>query len=68
MSSKTINISEETLINFLKSLPEESLIDILINVLVENDTTRLTEEEKDRIIKAKDDLKSGDLVDWKDIR
>jgi hypothetical protein len=68
MSSKTINISEETLIAFLKSLPEESLIDILINVLVENDTTRLTEEEKDTITKAKDDLKSGDLIDWKDIR
>jgi hypothetical protein len=68
MSSKTINISEETLINFLKSLPEESLIDIFINVLMEYDTTRLTEEEKDMIIKAKDDLKSGDLIDWKDIR
>jgi len=46
MSTKIVPMSEDAVINMLKTLPEDVLIDIFWKTLVESDVSPLIEEEK----------------------
>lgn len=49
MSNKTLDMPEEALVNMLKALPEDALVEIFWKTLVESDVSPLTGEEKEEI-------------------
>lgn len=59
MTTKTVSMPEDVVINLLRTLPEEDLIDIFWKAIVQSDVSPLTEEEKNDIRKAKKELKKG---------
>ena len=68
MATKTVSMPEDVVINLLRTLPEEDLIDIFWKSLVKSDVSPLTEEEKNDIKKAKRELKKGETLSWENIR
>ena len=59
---------EDVVINLLRTLPEEDLIDIFWKTIVQSDVSPLTEQEKNDIRKAKSELKKGETLSWENIR
>jgi hypothetical protein len=55
MSTKIVPMPEDAVINMLKTLPEDVLIDIFWKTLVESDVSPLIEEERKELEKAKDE-------------
>ncbi len=68
MSRKVIPVPEKIIINILKSLPKEKLVDIFWKTLIEIDTSPLTNEEKEEIERAKLEFERGESVNWEDIK
>ena len=68
MATKTVSMPEDVVINLLRTLPEEDLIDIFWKSLVKSDVSPLTEEEKNDIKKAKRELEKGETLSWENIR
>jgi len=68
MTIKTVSMPEDVVINLLRTLPEEDLIDIFWKSLVKSDVSPLTEEEKNDIKKAKKELEKGETLSWENIR
>ncbi|MDR4507434.1 MAG: hypothetical protein MRJ65_04220 [Candidatus Brocadiaceae bacterium] len=68
MKTKTLTMPEDALVSMLKSLSEESLINVFWKTLVESDIYPLTEEEIQETYKAKIELEKGETVGWEDIR
>ncbi len=68
MTTRTISMPEDVVINLLKTLPEEDIIDIFWKTLIESDVSPLTDEEKEEIKKAKKELKEGETLKWENIR
>jgi len=67
MTTKTVSMPEDVVINLLRTLPEEDLIDIFWKTIVQSDVSPLTEQEKNDIRKAKSELKKGETLSWKNI-
>jgi hypothetical protein len=65
---KTVSMPEDAVINMLKTLPEDVLIDIFWKTLVESDVSPLTAEEREEIKKAKEDFAKGETVKWESIK
>jgi hypothetical protein len=59
---------EDALINMLKALPEDALIDIFWKTLVESDISPLTDEEKKEIEKGKIEYEKGETIKWEDLK
>jgi hypothetical protein len=68
MPTKTISMPEDVVINLLKTLPEEDIIDIFWKTLIESDVSPLTDEEREKIRKAKKEFEKGETVKWENIR
>ena len=68
MSSKTLTMPEDALVNMLKTLPGDVLIDVFWKTVVESDLSPLTKEEKELIRKAKSEHKKGETIKWQDLR
>ena len=68
MTIKTVSMPEDVVINLLRTLPEEDLVDIFWKSLVKSDISPLTEEEENDIRKAKKELEKGETVSWEDLR
>ena len=68
MTTKTISMPEDVVINLLKTLPEEDIINIFWKTLIESDVSPLTDEEREEIRKAKKEFKKGETVKWENIR
>ena len=67
MNTKNLSIPEDTIINMLKRLPKDVLVDIFWKTLVESDATPLTLEEKEDIEKGIKEFKNRNTIKWKDI-
>ncbi|MBZ4682446.1 MAG: hypothetical protein JG778_1521 [Thermodesulfobacterium sp.] len=59
---------EDAIINLLKTLPEDVLIDIFWKTIVEVDVSPLTAEEKEEIKKAKDEYGKGETIKWENLK
>ncbi len=68
MSERTLLLPEEALINMLKTLPENALVDIFWKTLVRSDVSPLTQEEKEEIKKSREEFKKGETVKWENLR
>ncbi len=68
MNSKNLSIPEDTIVNMLKVLPKDVLVDIFWKTLVEYDITPLTLEEKEDIEKGIKELQNGNTIKWEDIK
>ena len=64
MSIKTALVPIESLINLLKSLSEEAKEEIFEKVFIEEDTVPLTNEERQAVMKAEEEFKSGETIRW----
>lgn len=53
MRSKTLCVPEDALVNMLKALPRDVLVDVFWKTVVEGDIYPLTTEEKELICKKK---------------
>ena len=68
MGTKTLTMPEDALVNMLKTLPEDILIDIFWRTVVESDIAALTKGEKELVIKGKLEHKKGETTKWQDLR
>lgn len=68
MSTKTLSMPEDVVVNMLKTLPKKDLINIFRKTLAESDVPPLTEGEKEDIKQAKRDFKKRETRKWEDIR
>jgi len=66
--AKTVSISEETIIAMLRELPESTLMDMFSKILVESDTSPLTDEESASHRAALKEHERGELVSWHDLK
>lgn len=68
METKTLTMPEDAVINMLKSLPEDDLIDIFWKTLVKGDVSPISKEEREDIERAKVEFEKGETIKWEDIR
>ncbi len=68
MGTKTLKMPEDALVALLKTLKEETLVDIFWKTFVESDTSPLTREEERAIQKAKDEFRGGKTVRWENLK
>ena len=66
--AKTVLISEDSIIAMLRGLSEDALLDIFSKVLVESDTSPLTDEENASYREALKEHERGKLVSWRDVQ
>jgi hypothetical protein len=67
MTSKTLTLPEDVVINMLKTLHEDTLLDIFWQTLVESDISPLTLEEKEAIEQGKNDFNKRETIKWADL-
>ena len=66
--AKTIPIPENSIIEILKALPEDTLIDILSKVLIHSEASPLTDEERASYKKAMKEYEKGEAISWEDLK
>ena len=64
MTTSTIPVSENAIIDILKNIPENMLADIFWKAYVASDNSPLTESEKNSVANAKKDFKKKETVKW----
>jgi len=65
--AKTVSISEETIIAMLRELPESTLMDMFWKILVDSDTSPLTDEENASYREALQEHERGEVLSWQDV-
>jgi hypothetical protein len=68
MLGKTLTIPEDAMVNMLKTLPEDVLVEIFWKALVESDVSPLTEEERDEIDKGRIEFEKGETIKWDSLK
>ncbi|MBF8274969.1 MAG: hypothetical protein HW390_42 [Candidatus Brocadiaceae bacterium] len=68
MSIKTLAMPEDALVNMLKALPEDTLVEIFWKTLVESDISPLTDEEKEDVRKGKIEYEKGETIPCQDLK
>ncbi|MEE8329320.1 MAG: hypothetical protein V3R54_05255 [Thermodesulfovibrionia bacterium] len=68
MSSKTLSMPEDVIINMLKSLPEDRLTNLFWKTMVKSDVSPLSQEEIKDIHKGKIEFEKGETISWENIR
>lgn len=68
MTTKTLSMPEEVVVNMLKTLPKKDLINIFWKTLSESDVSPLRDEEREDIKQAKKEFKKGETQKWENIR
>ena len=66
--TKTVSISEDSIIAMLKGLPENTLVDIFSKMLIQSDPTPLTAEEETSYKEALEEHEKGETINWEDLR
>lgn len=66
--AKTVLISEDSIIAMLRGLSEDTLLDIFSKMLIESDTSPLTDEENASYREALKEHERGELVSWHDLK
>ena len=66
--AKTILIPEDSIIEILKALPEDALMDIFSQILVQSDVSPLTDEEEASYKKALEEHEKGEVISWEDLK
>jgi hypothetical protein len=66
--AKTIPIPENSIIEILKALPQDTLMDILSKVLIRSDASPLTDEEQASYKKAIEEYEKGEVVSCEDLK
>ncbi|MBN2186877.1 MAG: hypothetical protein JW732_05435 [Dehalococcoidia bacterium] len=66
--AKTILIPENSIIEMLKALPQDTLVDIFSKTLVRSDISPLTAEEEASYKKALKEYEKGEVISWKDLK
>ena len=64
MSVKMTQVPIEPLIDLLKSLNDDAKETIFEKVFIEEDTSPLTKEEEQALIKAEKELNAGETLGW----
>jgi hypothetical protein len=68
MGTKTLSMPEDAIVSLLKSLEKKKLPDIFWKTVVECDVSPLKEDEKKDRKKAREELRRGFTLKWKDLR
>jgi len=68
MAVKKIEMPEEILVNMLKSLPEDELLDLFWKTIIEVDTSVLSSEEQEELKGADKEFKQGKTIKWQSLR
>jgi hypothetical protein len=66
--AKTVSISEDSIIAMLKGLPESTLVDIFSKMLIQSDTSPLSDEEETSYREALQEHEKGQTVNWEDLK
>ena len=66
--AKSILVPEKSIIEMLKALPEDALIEIFSKVLIESDTYPLSAEEEKSYKKALEERERGKVINWGNLR
>ena len=66
--AKTILIPENSIIEMLKALPEDALMDIFSKILVQSDVSPLTDEEEASYKKALKEYEKGEVISWENLK
>ena len=65
---KTVSIPENSIIEILKALPEDTLMDIISKVFMESDVSPLTRAERTSYKKAMSERERGETISWEKLR
>ncbi|MCL0035647.1 hypothetical protein M1N02_03130 [Thermodesulfovibrionales bacterium] len=68
MSSKTLSMPEDVIINMLQSLPEDTLTNLFWKTMVKSDVAPFSQEEIKDIQKGKIEFEKGETISWENIR
>ena len=68
MSSKSVKLPKDAIVQMLKSLPEDVLRDIFWKAFAEVDTSPLTKSERLALAVAQQEFEKGETVKWEDLR
>jgi hypothetical protein len=66
--AKTVPISEDSITAMLKELPENTLMDIFSKMLIQSDTSPLTDEEETSYKEALKEHEKGEIINWEDLK
>jgi len=66
--AKTVLIPEDSIIEMLKALPQDTLMDIFSKILIEGDASPLTEEEEASYKKALKEYEKGEVISWENLK
>ena len=66
--TKTILIPENSIIEMLKALPQDTLVDIFSKTLVQSDVSPLTGKEEASYRKALKEYEKGEVISWEDLK
>ena len=66
--AKTVLIPEDSIIEMLKALPQDTLMDIFSKILIEGDASPLTEEEETSYKKALKEYEKGEVISWENLK
>jgi len=66
--TKTLSISQDSIIAMLKELPEEVLVEMFSKMLVYSDTSPLSDDELRSYQTALKEQRRGDTVRWEDLK
>jgi len=66
--AKTVSISEDSIIAMLKGLPENTLMDIFSKMLIQSDTSPLTDEEETSYKEALKEHEKGEIISWENLK
>jgi hypothetical protein len=62
--TKTLSISQDSIVAMLKELPEDVLVDLFSKMLVQSDSSPLTDEELSSYKGALKEREKGETVRW----
>jgi hypothetical protein len=68
MTTKTLLMPEDVVVNMLKTLPKKDLINIFWKTIAESDVSPLRDEEREDIKQAKKEFKKRETLKWENIR
>ena len=66
--AKTILVPENSIIEMLRALPEKTLIEIFSKILIESDSSSLTDDEETAYNKALREHEKGEVISWESLK
>jgi hypothetical protein len=59
---------EESIIEMLRALPEKTLVEIFSKILIESDSSPLTDDEETSYNKALEEHEKGEVITWESLK